>query len=342
MSSVTRRTFPDDHHRSRPRGNLRDRRSARARAAAGDLVPLLEQLRAALGQEAGRDRPALHQGHRHQDQDRPHPRRAAGGQVRLRGADAGRPRHGRDAHALPVALRAAAGGRLRHRRRAGEEARQGHLLGRGDGQGQGRLAGGAPVPHVLRVRLPRGPLQEGEPQGARHLGGPLQGRQGAEEDGAPGRDPHQPELRHDLDRRGRPVVPRRHGGRQGRQDRPDQLAGRPPRCVEWYRKMYRDCMEPEVLSWTDASNNESLQQGKAGWIHNPVSAYIVARRPEAASPPTASTTIGRLAGPGGPPRDRRAAPHRDLEVLEERRAVQGVDPLFARQEGGLRRVHHVG
>ena len=47
--------------------------------------------------------------------------------------------------------------------------------------------------------------------------------------------------------------------------------------IEWYKKMFRDCMEPEVLSWTDASNNESLQQGKAGWIHNPVSAYIVAR-----------------------------------------------------------------
>ena len=47
--------------------------------------------------------------------------------------------------------------------------------------------------------------------------------------------------------------------------------------VEWYKKMYKDCMDPEVLSWTDASNNESLQQGKAGWIHNPVSAYIVAR-----------------------------------------------------------------
>ena len=47
--------------------------------------------------------------------------------------------------------------------------------------------------------------------------------------------------------------------------------------VEWYKKVYRDCMEPEVLSWSDASNNESLQQGKAGWIHNPVSAYIVAR-----------------------------------------------------------------
>ena len=47
--------------------------------------------------------------------------------------------------------------------------------------------------------------------------------------------------------------------------------------IEWYQKMYRDCMEPEVLSWSDASNNESIQQGKAGWIHNPVSAYIVAR-----------------------------------------------------------------
>jgi multiple sugar transport system substrate-binding protein len=48
--------------------------------------------------------------------------------------------------------------------------------------------------------------------------------------------------------------------------------------IEWYRKMFRDCMEPEVLSWTDASNNESMQQGKAGWIHNPVSTYIVAKK----------------------------------------------------------------
>ncbi len=47
--------------------------------------------------------------------------------------------------------------------------------------------------------------------------------------------------------------------------------------IEWYKKMYSDCMEPEVLSWTDASNNDTLNAGKAGWIHNPVSAYIVAR-----------------------------------------------------------------
>jgi multiple sugar transport system substrate-binding protein len=47
--------------------------------------------------------------------------------------------------------------------------------------------------------------------------------------------------------------------------------------IEWYKKMFRDCMEPEVLSWSDANNNESMQQGKAGWIHNPVSTYVVAK-----------------------------------------------------------------
>jgi len=47
--------------------------------------------------------------------------------------------------------------------------------------------------------------------------------------------------------------------------------------IEWYRKMFKDCMEPEVLSWSDASNNDSLVAGKAGWIHNPVSAYLTAR-----------------------------------------------------------------
>jgi multiple sugar transport system substrate-binding protein len=47
--------------------------------------------------------------------------------------------------------------------------------------------------------------------------------------------------------------------------------------VEWYKKMYKDCMEPEVLSWSDSSNNDSLVAGKAGWIHNPISAYLTAR-----------------------------------------------------------------
>ena len=50
-----------------------------------------------------------------------------------------------------------------------------------------RLARGAPVPRHVRRHLPRGPLQEGEPQGAGHLGGSLHGRQGAQEDGEPRR-----------------------------------------------------------------------------------------------------------------------------------------------------------
>src|SRR5260370_33132584 len=42
--------------------------------------------------------------------------------------------------------------------------------------------------------------------------------------------------------------------------------------------MFGDCMEHEVLSWSDASNNESIQPVKAGWNHNRVSAYIVAKQ----------------------------------------------------------------
>ncbi|PYM69867.1 MAG: hypothetical protein DME03_21820, partial [Candidatus Rokuibacteriota bacterium] len=66
--------------------------------------------------------------------------------------------------------------------------------------------------------------------------------------------------------------------------------------IEWYKKMFRDCMEPEVLSWDDASNNQSIQQGKAGWIHNPVSAYIVAKTMKL---PTGDT-INHHKTPGGP------------------------------------------
>jgi multiple sugar transport system substrate-binding protein len=66
--------------------------------------------------------------------------------------------------------------------------------------------------------------------------------------------------------------------------------------IEWYRKLYRDCMEAEVLSWTNASNNESIQQGKAGWIHNPVSAYLIAKQKKL---PTADL-INHHRTPGGP------------------------------------------
>jgi len=41
-------------------------------------------------------------------------------------------------------------------------------------------------------------------------------------------------------------------------------------------------MEPEVLSWDNASNNRFLLSGKGSWIHNPISPYCRRRREEAA------------------------------------------------------------
>src|SRR5207249_8623395 len=43
--------------------------------------------------------------------------------------------------------------------------------------------------------------------------------------------------------------------------------------IEWYKELYRDAMEPEVLSWDDASNNRGILAGKCSCIHNPISSY---------------------------------------------------------------------
>jgi multiple sugar transport system substrate-binding protein len=48
------------------------------------------------------------------------------------------------------------------------------------------------------------------------------------------------------------------------------------RVIEWYKELYRDAMEPEVLSWDDASNNRCILAGKCSWIHNPISPYAAA------------------------------------------------------------------
>jgi multiple sugar transport system substrate-binding protein len=46
--------------------------------------------------------------------------------------------------------------------------------------------------------------------------------------------------------------------------------------IEWYKELYKDAMEPEVLSWDDASNNRCILAGKCSWIHNPISPYNAA------------------------------------------------------------------
>jgi multiple sugar transport system substrate-binding protein len=43
--------------------------------------------------------------------------------------------------------------------------------------------------------------------------------------------------------------------------------------IEWYKELYKDAMDPEVLSWDDASNNRFILSGKGSWIHNPISPY---------------------------------------------------------------------
>ena len=51
---------------------------------------------------------------------------------------------------------------------------------------------------------------------------------------------------------------------------------RTAQVIEYYKELYRDAMEPEVLSWDDASNNRFLLSGKGSWIHNPISAWVAA------------------------------------------------------------------
>src|SRR2546428_5818901 len=46
--------------------------------------------------------------------------------------------------------------------------------------------------------------------------------------------------------------------------------------IEFYKELFRDAMEPEVLSWDDTSNNRCILAGKCSWIHNPISPYNTA------------------------------------------------------------------
>jgi len=66
--------------------------------------------------------------------------------------------------------------------------------------------------------------------------------------------------------------------------------------VEWYKDLYANAMEPEVLSWDNASNNRFLLSGKGSWIHNAISPYVAA---VAKSMPIADE-INHHASPAGP------------------------------------------
>ena len=69
-------------------------------------------------------------------------------------------------------------------------------------------------------------------------------------------------------------------------------------AVDYVQALYTDAMDPAVLSWDNASNNQWLNSGKGSWIHNPISHYVVAKEKKM---PVADLTGFHLtpAGPAG-------------------------------------------
>ncbi len=69
-------------------------------------------------------------------------------------------------------------------------------------------------------------------------------------------------------------------------------------AIDYVKALYNDAMDPAVLSWDNASNNQWLNSGKGSWIHNPISHYVVAKN---AKMPVAEQTGFHLspAGPAG-------------------------------------------
>ena len=49
-------------------------------------------------------------------------------------------------------------------------------------------------------------------------------------------------------------------------------------ALEYIHTLYRDAMDPAVLSWGNAGNNLFLSSGKGSWIHNPISHYVIAKQ----------------------------------------------------------------
>jgi multiple sugar transport system substrate-binding protein len=80
--------------------------------------------------------------------------------------------------------------------------------------------------------------------------------------------------------------------------------------IEWYKELFKDAMEPEVLSWDDAGNNRFLLSGKGSWIHNPVSPYNAAL----ANKQPIADDINHHNSPAGPAGTHSAPPNLSLGI----------------------------
>ena len=67
-------------------------------------------------------------------------------------------------------------------------------------------------------------------------------------------------------------------------------------AVDYVKALYDDAMDPAVLSWDNAANNQWLNSGKGSWIQNPISHYVVAKEQKL---PVAELT-GFHPSPAGP------------------------------------------
>ena len=88
--------------------------------------------------------------------------------------------------------------------------------------------------------------------------------------------------------------------------------------IEWYKELYKDAMEPEVLSWDDASNNRCILAGKCSWIHNPISPYNLAL----AKKMSIADEINHHNSPGGPAGIHSAPPINSVAIWKFSKNVQ--------------------
>ena len=88
--------------------------------------------------------------------------------------------------------------------------------------------------------------------------------------------------------------------------------------LEWYKALYMDAMEPEVLSWDDSGNNRFILSGKGSWIHNPISPYNAAL---AKKMPIADD-INHHNSPGGPAGIHSAPPINAIAIWKFSKNVQ--------------------
>ena len=222
------------------------------RPAARDLLPVLEQLRPRLGQEA-RPRSASASPRTPASRSRSTTSRAP--QQAAKYASEVQTQAGHDIVEMrmhfPWLYEPQLDRRVRHRRRAREEVRQGASRSAYEGAHVKGVWRAVPQYHAMFVAAYREDLfKKAGLKVPRHLGGALRRRQGAEEDGQSRRHPHQPELRLDLHGAG-PCCGRSAAWRSTRTAR---RSGSTPRHTVADGRVVQedvssDCMEPEVLSW---------------------------------------------------------------------------------------------